>query len=222
MNPNKYINTCILLYVKNIIYRRNRPFLAVHFPNNSSNILLRSRCCLFGVCAALALVFINLLPLIERSLRTTAQAVAPTAAEDGAGAPDAFASSADGHPFAREHNAETGESLLDSVAVSAPPNYEAGALDENANEKQMTHETLRWTTPSAALSAGTLSESRRLISASGEQIISVAVTLIYPNDSRGEVGEITSENEGLNSLLEKVGVIIVHYSYFVQFKVLIF
>ena len=152
---------------------------------------------------ALALVFVNSLPLIERSLKTsTAQAAASTfAGEDGA--PDALASGTDGYAFALEHNAEAGEIAFDDVAASAPPIYDVGALDENANEQQMKQETLRQATPSAILGTGTLSVPHRLTRGSGELIIRGAAISMQASASRA--GVTSNENEGLNSLLEKVG-----------------
>ena len=42
----------------------------MHCPRKSATVGLRSRCCLVGTCAALLLVLVNALPLIELSLHT--------------------------------------------------------------------------------------------------------------------------------------------------------
>ena len=143
-------------------------------------------------------MFDNSLPLIERSLKTsTALAAASTSAGEDGG-PDAFASGTDGYTFALEHNIEAGEIALDVVAASAPPIYDVGALDENANKQQM-----RQATPSAVLGTGALSLSHRLARGSGELIIREAAISMHASAWRA--GVTTNENESFNSLLEKVG-----------------
>ena len=123
-------------------------FIAVHYPRNSSTFLLRSRCFLGGVCAALLLVLVNSVPLIKLSLQTdTAQIHMGTASAEEGGGPDALAGGTDGHAFALDvdTNAGAGQRALgvgiEVVAASTPPFYEDGALEDCAKGHSVQKQT---------------------------------------------------------------------------------
>ena len=104
--------------------------LALHYPQNSSTVLLRSRCCLVGMCIVLALVLVNSLPLVELSLITRITLSAASA--DGSDGPDGMSNSTKGPIIALEHS-DAG-TTFQVVAESIPPIYKDGAIDEYANE----------------------------------------------------------------------------------------
>ena len=110
-------------------YIESRLF-AVHYPQNSSTVLLRSRCCLVGMCIVLALVLVNSLPLVELSLSTRITLSAASA--DGSDGPDGMSNSTKGSMIALEH-AGAG-TTFQVFAESIPPIYKDGAIDEYANE----------------------------------------------------------------------------------------
>ena len=148
-------------------------------------------------------MLVNSVPLIELILRTdTAQAHLWTASAEGGGGPEALASGTDGHALALniDSSAGAGERALDVgidvVAVSTPPFYEDGALEECANGHSMHQETQVQATPTAECDTRS-----RSVSNGDKRRISGSAFPKHVNATSSALME--GENEGHNIFIDK-------------------
>ena len=179
-------------------------FHAVHFPRNSSTIRLRSRWCLFGVCALLVLVLINSVPLLELSLGTSTTQESKLAFAGGGG-PDSSTHSTARLSFSLDASSDDFELALDvgvgansSAPVSLAQND--GSLNDYFNEVQM---QMQQQTPVPAMLTAEFGTFSRSPSESyahvaragggGEQIISGPASSVHAIASRVGVRGTTSD-----------------------------
>ena len=176
----------------------------MHFPRNSSTLLLRSRCCFVGVCALLVLMLISSVPLIELSLGTSTTQGSKLAF-GGDGGPDPPTNSTARLSLPLDASDSDFELALDvgvGAESSAPFSLaqDVGSLNDYSNERQMQmlQQTLVQTMPTEEFGTDARLPSQSYARGSrarggGEQIISHPAFSVHANSSRVGVRATTGD-----------------------------